>query len=144
MCDPSDNAVVVSQSVLAALLECSTDTVQRAVRDLVAGGWIEVVRIGKGKEAAYVLNDRVAWSKSRKDLVISRFRATVVADHSDQDKTLLSNGPLRRFPTLFPGEQQLPTGPGESPPSQPSIPGLEPDLPAVNATEKRGQRRLIE
>jgi hypothetical protein len=145
MCDPSDNAVVVSQSVLASLLGCSLDTIQRAVRDLVAGGWIEVVRIGKGKEAAYVLNDRVAWSKSRKDLVLSRFRATVVADRADQDQELLGNEQLRRFPALFPGEQQLPSGPGEDPPSQPSIPGLEPELPSLQAQlEKRGQRRLVD
>lgn len=140
MCDPSDNAVVVSQTVLASLLGCSLDTIQRAVKDLVTGNWIEVVRIGKGKEAAYVINDRVAWSKSRKDLVVSRFRATVVADRADQDTIELSNEPLRRFPVLFAGEQQLPTGPGEEPPSQPSIPGLEPDLPSV----KVDQRRLVQ
>lgn len=142
MCDPNDNAVVVSQSVLASLLGCSLDTIQRAVRDLVAGNWIEVVRIGKGKEAAYVLNDRVAWSKSRKDLVVSRFRATVIADRSDQDLGQLSHEPLRRFPSLFPGELQLPTGAGEDPPSQPSFPGLEPDLPSRQALlGKRGQPR---
>lgn len=145
MCDPSDNAVVVSQTVLARLLGCSLDTVQRAVKDLVAGNWIEVVRIGKGKEAAYVLNDRVAWSRKRKDLVLSRFRATVVADQSDQDATELRTEPLRRFPSLFPGELQLPMGPGEDPPSQPSILGMEPDLPSIDLQaelERRGQQRL--
>ena len=44
---------------------------------------------------------------------------------------------------MFAGEQQLPTGPGENPPSQPSLGGLEPDLPSVQADlEKRGQLRL--
>lgn len=143
MCDPNDNAVVVSQTVLASLLGCSLDTVQRAVKDLVAGNWIEVVRIGKGKEAAYVLNDRVAWSRKRKDLVLSRFRATVIADQSDQDATELRHEPLRRFPSLYPGELQLPTGPGDEPPSQPSIPGMEPELPSIQAElEARGQQRL--
>lgn len=146
MCDPSDNAVVVSQTLLAKLLGCSTDTVQRAVKDLVADNWIEVVRLGKGKEAAYVLNDRVAWSRSRKDLAYSRFRAAVIADRDDQDAATLENkAPLRRFPSLALGQEQLPTGPGEDPPSQPALDGLEHDIPSIQANlEKRGQGRLIE
>nr|MDM9092990.1 hypothetical protein [Citrobacter koseri] len=35
--------------------------------------------------------------------------------------------------------------PGEEPPSQPDIPGMEPDLPALTETEeweRRGQQRL--
>lgn len=31
---------------------------------------------------------------------------------------------------LYSGERQLPTGPGLPPPSSPSLPGMEPDLPA--------------
>lgn len=124
-----DNAVVVSQSVLAKLMGVSVDTVNRAVRDLQADGWIEVVRLGKGKEAAYVINDRVAWARARKDLVLSKFRATVIADADDQDSTALE-APLRKFPSLYPGEQQLPSGDGEDPPSQPALEGLEIDLPS--------------
>ena len=45
----------------------------------------------------------------------------------------------------MPGERQLPTGPGEDPPSQPAIDGMEPDLPSLQAElEKRGQQRLLE
>ena len=58
---------------------------------------------------------------------------------------------LRRIPTLYPGEMQLPSGPGDTPPSQPSIPGMEPDLPSLYADqvkrdemEKHGQQRLTE
>jgi DNA-binding transcriptional MocR family regulator len=123
------NAVVIPQSVLAKLMGCSVDTVQRAVRDLVAEKWISVVRLGRGKEAAYVVNDRVAWGQSRDQLRLSVFSAAVVADLDDQDEALLGHGDLRRIPTLYPGERQLPTGPGMPPPSQPSIDGLEPDLP---------------
>lgn len=124
------NAVVIPQAVLAKLMGCSVDTVQRAVRDLVAEKWISVVRLGRGKEAAYVVNDRVAWGQSRDQLRLSVFSAAVVADLDDQDEALLGHGDLRRIPTLYPGERQLPTGPGMPPPSQPSIEGLEPDLPA--------------
>lgn len=124
------NAVVISQALLAKLMGCSVETVKRAVRDLVAEKWISVVRLGKGKEAAYVVNDRVAWSRSRDQLHLSVFSAAVVADFDDQDEALLGHGDLRRIPTLYPGERQLPGGPGEPPPSQPVFDGMELDLPA--------------
>src|SRR5260364_176921 len=50
-------------------------------------------------------------------------------DH--QDATTLQHDDLRRIPSLYPGERQLPTGDGEEPPSQPCIEGMEPDLPAT-------------
>lgn len=151
------NAVVIPQAVLAKLMNRSVDTVQRAVKDLVAERWIQVVRLGRGKEAAYVVNDRVAWGQPRDQLRLSVFSASVVADFDDQDEALLGHGDLRRIPTLYPGEQQLPSGPGEEPPSQPAFPGLEPDLPHIDmetgevldgdmqtrvALEQRGQQRL--
>ena len=147
------NAVVIPQAVLAKLMNRSVDTVQRAVKDLVAGGWIQVVRLGRGKEAAYVVNDRVAWGQPRDQLRLSVFSASVVADFDDQDEALLGHGDLRRIPTPYPGELQLPTGPGEEPPSQPVLDGLEPDLPHIDPDtgeihgyqdelEARGQGRL--
>src|SRR6218665_3974292 len=147
------NAVVIPQTVLAKLMGCSVDTVQRAVRDLVAEQWISMVRLGRGKEAAYVVNDRVAWGERRDKLHLSAFSDTVVADFDDQDEGLLGHGDLRRLPTLYPGELQLPTGPGETPPSQPHLDGMEPDLPAIDPDtgeihnhwqelERRGQQRL--
>ena len=141
------NAVVVSQKTLAKLMGIHERTVRRAVADLVEDRWIAVIRIGSGKEAAYVVNDRVAWGQSRDQLRLSVFSATVVADIEDQDAATLAHADLRRIPTLYPGERQLPTGPGEDPPNQPTIPGLEPDLPALSETEQleqRGQQRLLE
>lgn len=96
---------------------------------------------------AYVVNDRVAWGQPRDQLRLSVFSATVIADFGDQEEALLGHADLRRIPTLYPGELQLPTGPGEDPPNQPPIPGLEPDLPALSETEQleqRGQQRLLE
>lgn len=151
------NAVVISQKTLAKLLGVNERTVRRAVTDLVEEHWIQVVRLGRGKEAAYVVNDRVAWGQPRDQLRLSVFSAAVVADFDDQDEALLGHGELRRIPTLYPGEQQLPSGPGEEPPSQPAFPGLEPDLPHIDmetgevldgdmqtrvALEQRGQQRL--
>lgn len=134
------NALVVSQSVLAARLGVSERTISTAISDLAAGQWIQIVRLGKGKECAYVVNDRVAWDKPRNKLSLSMFSATVVANADDQD--VLDGPPLRRIPVLFPGERQLPNGPGEDPPAQPCLDGLEPDLPSLSAElESRGQQR---
>jgi hypothetical protein len=106
---------------------------------LVEEHWVQVVRIGKGKEAAYVVNDRVAWGQSRDQLRLSTFSATVIADFDDQEPDALEHRDLRRIPTLYPGERQLPSGTGLAPPSQPALDGLEPDLPAVVLDEKGRQ-----
>lgn len=137
------NAVVVSQRTLAKLMGIHERTVRRAVADLVEDHWIAVVRIGSGKEAAYVVNDRVAWGQSRDQLRLSVFSATVVADLDDQDPDAIAHADLRRIPTLYPGERQLPAGAGLEPPAQPSFDGLEPDLPSLQAElEAHGQQRL--
>ena len=142
------NAVVVSQKTLAQITGRSVETVKRALRDLVAERWVSVVKLnGPGTVNAYVVNDRVAWGQPRDQLRLSVFSATVIADFGDQEEALLGHADLRRIPTLYPGELQLPTGPGEDPPNQPPIPGLEPDLPALSETEQleqRGQQRLLE
>jgi DNA-binding transcriptional MocR family regulator len=122
---------VISQKVLAEIMGRSLDTVQRAIRDLAAERWIQVVRIGKGKEAAYVINDQVAWAQTRKNMRLSIFSATVVADMEDQEPLTVEEQKLRRIPVLYAGEQQLPQGPGMPPPSQPFFDGMEPDLPAA-------------
>ena len=145
------NALVISQAVLAKRLGVSTRTVATAISDLAASQWIQVVRLGKGKGCAYVVNDRVAWDKPRGKLNLSLFSAQVVADADDQDE--LEGPDLKRIPVLFPGERQLPTGPGEDPPSQPALEGMETDLPHIDQQtgeihgyrqelERRGQQRL--
>ena len=142
------NAVVVPQKVLAKLMGRSIDTVQRALRDLEAERWIQIVKMnGPGTVAAYVVNDRVAWGQPRDQLCLSVFSATVVADIEDQDTATLDHSDLRKIPTLYPGEMQLPAGPGEDPPSQPTLGGMEPDLPALAESEQweaAGQARLVE
>lgn len=126
----SYNAVVVSQALLAEMMGCSVRTVQTAVSDLVKENWIQVVRLGRGKEAAYVVNDRIAWGQSRKDLKFSTFGANVLAAKADQTPETLAHSDLRRIPTLFAGERQIPHGDGMEPPSQTIFDGMEPDLPA--------------
>lgn len=127
------NAVVISQKTLSKLMGTSLRTTQYAISDLTAEKWVQVVRMnGPGTVSAYIVNDRVAWGQARDKLRLSVFSATVVADIEDQDASTLHHDDLRRIPSLYPIERQLPTGDGEAPPSQPCIEGLEPDLPNLS------------
>lgn len=123
-------AVVASYATLAKITGMSVATVRRAIDDLKADRWIEVVQIGgKGGANAFVINSRVAWAQSRDKLHMATFSARVIADFDEQQH--IDDTPLRRVPVLQRGEFQLPAGPGAEPPAQPSIPGMEPDLPAI-------------
>ena len=129
------NAVVVSQKTLSALMKCSRRTVQRAVDVLVEDRWIEVRQIGEnGTVNAHIINDRVAWSGKRDGIRYSLFSAAViVSDEEQPDRDQIGQQePLRRLPSLFRGEQQLPNGNGLPPPSQPFLDGMEPDLPTLD------------
>ena len=125
------NAVVIPQKTIAKALGVSDRTVRRAVEDLSEGNWVQVVKIGAGRECAYVLNDRVAWADKRDNLRLSRFSAEIIADADDQSEHTLSGPELHRLPDLFSSEVQLPSGNGLPPVSQPFFDGMEPDLPAT-------------
>lgn len=126
------NAVVVSQKILAGVMGCSVDTVRRGLRVLKDEKWIQIVRIGRGREAAYVVNDRVAWGEKRGSMPhLSVFSATVYADSADQDEQTLEGSELLKIPVLYPGEHQSPVGDSGGPPSQGLLEGMEPDLPAI-------------
>lgn len=133
-----NNAVVISQGLMAELAGASRQGVQKALRILEHERWLEIRQIGERATVnAYVLNDRVVWHGPRDGLRYSLFSATVITSSAEQpDRTELDRNnelrPLRRLPTIYPGEQQLPSGPGLPPPSQPSLDGMEPDLPAVD------------
>jgi hypothetical protein len=128
------NAVVISRATLAQMLGCSEATVKRASRDLRADNWIQTVALGgKGGVNAYVINRQVAWQQDRSLMHLAVFDATIIASADEQDPDIQETIDLRPIPTLKPGELQLPMGPGEEPPSQPALEGLEPDLPALQA-----------
>lgn len=132
------NAVVVSQKTLSALMKCSRRTVQRAVDVLVENRWIEVRQIGEnGTVNAHIINDRVAWSGKRDGIRYSLFSAAVIISEEEQpDRDQIGHQePLRRLPSLFRGERQLPNGDGLPPPSQPFFDGMEPDLPATETDD---------
>jgi hypothetical protein len=126
------NAVVASLPNLVKLTGASRNTLIRALTVLREQNWIEVRQIGaSGTTNVYVVNDRVAWSGARDGIRYSLFSAAVlVSDDEQPDREELgAQAPLERVPALYPGEHQLPTGPGLPPPTQPSLTGLEPDLP---------------
>ncbi|MBJ7527136.1 MAG: helix-turn-helix domain-containing protein, partial [Sphingomonadaceae bacterium] len=105
----------------------------RALSILREQGWIEVRQIGPtGTACAYIINDRVAWTGKRDGIRYSLFSAAVlIADDEQPDREELGAQPaLHRLPDIYPNERQLPSGPGLPPPSEPSFPGMEPDLPA--------------
>lgn len=132
------NAVVVSQKTLSDLMKCSRRTIQRAVDVLVSDRWIELRQIGEnGTVNAHIINDRIAWTGKRDGIRYSLFSAAVIVSDIEQpDQEQLGNQEaLRRLPSLFRGENQLPAGDGLPPPSQPFFDGMEPDLPATTQQE---------
>lgn len=132
------NAVVASQKVLASLMGRHINTVKNALRVLKDKNWIEVRQIGdRGTVNAYIVNDRIAWTGPRDGIRYSLFSARVLlSDEEQPDRAILDNQePLRRVPSLFGGERQLPSGEGLPPVSQPFFDGLEPDLPATGRKE---------
>jgi len=132
------NAVVASQKVLANLMGRHINTVKNALRVLKDKNWIEVRQIGdRGTVNAYIVNDRIAWTGPRDGIRYSLFSARVLlSDEEQPDRAILDNQePLRRVPSLFGSERQLPSGDGLPPVSQPFFDGLEPDLPATGRKE---------
>lgn len=128
------NAIVVSQKTLAKMCACSVRTLQYALDVLKERHWVEVRRLGPtGTVNAYVVNDRVAWSGKREGIRYSLFSASVLLSSEEQpDQALLESLPvLEPVPALFADEKQLPTGDGMDPPSEPAIPGMEPNLPST-------------
>ena len=128
------NALVASQANLARAAGCSIATLKRSLALLREQSWIEIKQIGPtGTACAYIVNDRVAWTGKRDGTRYSLFSAAVLLSDDEQpDKDKLdTQAPLARIPSMYPGEGQMPLGPGLPPPSEPSLPGLLPDLPAT-------------
>lgn len=135
------NAVVISQRALSKATGMSLSTVKRGLSVLREGNWVEVRRIGPtGTAAAYILNDRVVWHGRRESIRYSLFSAAVIVDAEEQDdqQELEGQTPLRKLPKLYRGERQLPSGAGMPPPSEPPLPGMESDLPAISLGDDKG------
>jgi len=127
------NAVVASHKVLAKLMGSSASTVKRALKTLENGNWIEIQQIGaSGTVNAYVLNSRVVWTEARDRLRYARLQAEVLLAEDEQPEPIeASKTALHHLPRI--GELQIPSGGGLPPISQPSFPGMEPDLPSTRS-----------
>ena len=108
-------AVVASHATLAALSGMSTSTVKRAIADLKAGNWVQVLQLGgKGGALAFVVNSRVGWATKRNKMHMAVFTAKVLASGQEQEPDYLDGPPLHKLPVLAPGEMQLPMGDGKA------------------------------
>ena len=128
-----NNAIVASVGTIMELTGLSESSVHRALGILKKRRWIRRIRIGKTKSVtAIVINSQVAWVGRTKGKRHSLFHASVLVSESEQTEMdhLTNDEPLYEVPAVYRGEAQLPTGDGLPPPSQPSLTGLEPDLPA--------------
>lgn len=127
------NAFVASNKALTELTGLSLATVKRSLKILQDGKWINILRLGPTNTVrAIIINDQVAWFGPREGLRQSLFSAAILISEEEQDALELAHNAsdLLEIPAIYRGELQLPTGDGLPPPSQPSFPGLEPDLPA--------------
>ena len=92
------NAVVVSQPVLAKMLGRSKRSIIRALNVLIEGRWIEKRQLGSTSAVnAYVLNSRVCWKDARSNRGLAAVTANVWLDQEEQpDADELGNQlPLR-------------------------------------------------
>lgn len=134
----SGNAYIISQSEMALALGVDERTVRRGVSLLREHNWITTANVGGAKSGvkAYIVLSRVAWQGSRDGRRFAEFDARVHVAEAEQDHIDAPDAPpLRHIPSLYPGEQQLPSGEGLPPPSEPALPGLERDLPALHRDE---------
>lgn len=142
----SGGVVVCSRETMAEMLGCSLPTIYRALNVLIDDGWVQRMRVGSAH--ALAVNHQVAWVGPRGDIQHAVFSATVIASRTEQDEKGLNPPPLRSVPILSPGEVGLPVGPGETPPSQPGLGGIDGpafvtgDAAERAALEVRGQMRI--
>lgn len=116
--------VVASRTTLAELMGTSLPTTERALALLMREGWVQRIRIGA--VPALAINARVAWVGPRGQIDHAVFQATVIASRTEQDAMALDPPSMAQVPVVNADELALPEGAGLPPPSQPSLPGLEP------------------
>lgn len=138
----SGGVVVASNKTLQSLLGISESTVKRALRTLIAGHWVQRMRIAGAH--ALAINRAVAWVGPRGDLSHAVFGATVIASREEQDAIALDPGELRQIPMAHPSELVLPHGVEPPPPSQPGLVGVEPAVARTRAVDDAADREALE
>lgn len=87
----ANNALVMTQTLMAKCLKISRVTLKRALDFLCDNGWL--CRIDQDRMAIWVVNPAVVWTSYNKDKSRCRFSATVVLEADDQwnQQQLLKN-----------------------------------------------------
>ncbi|RYF38741.1 MAG: hypothetical protein EOO38_24350 [Cytophagaceae bacterium] len=111
-----NNALAVSQAVIAKKIGVKVLAVNRAIKLLDEHRFIEVVKVGN--LCVYRVNTRVAWQGNRGER-FAHFMADIVAFEGEQGDELLDDlEPLKQVPVLDDGERYLVGNEPVDPPDQ--------------------------
>jgi Fe2+ or Zn2+ uptake regulation protein len=78
------NALIVSQEALSEVLGVSRKTIYTAVKYLVDGKYIQVLKSGTNN--VYCVNADIVWTKRAENLHCARFNASVYLTSNEQDQ----------------------------------------------------------
>ena len=102
------NAVAISASAMAGIMNISPRTVQSAVAALAKARFIQILKIGAAN--AYIINSQVAWQGERGARYAS-FNAEIIIGESDQstsvDELIEEAKLLEKLPVLDVNERAL-------------------------------------
>lgn len=113
-----NNALAVSQSVIAENVGIKRGAVNGAVKLLEDHRFLEVVKVGN--LCVYRVNTRVAWQGNRGER-FAHFNADVIAIEREQTSDLDITEPLKQIPVLNVGERYLMGNEPIDPPDQGEI-----------------------
>ena len=110
------NALVVSQTAIAAGIGAKRESVNRALKYLREHNFIQSVKAGGA--TVYVVNSKVAWQGNRGERYAA-FGADVLAIEAEQEQDLIDDPrPLKSVPKLMEGERLLVGNEPIDPPDQ--------------------------
>ena len=80
----TENKLIISQGTLAEIFECTRQSINQAVKELIQNKLIEILKIGNTN--IYCLNAAVVWSQERTKLHLAKFNAKVIISETEQEK----------------------------------------------------------
>lgn len=110
-----NNALAVSQAIIAKKVGVTITAVNRAIKTLDRHRFIEVVKVGN--LCVYRVNSRVAWQGNRGEKY-AYFSADIIAFEGEQTSSIEDVEPLKQVPVLNDGERYLMGNEPIEPPDQ--------------------------
>lgn len=92
------NALCVSRTALAELMDCTEKTISRAVKYLKDNGWICVLKTGTSN--VYIVNPKVAWTSYDNQKQYCKFQTTVLLSSSENNEYLKNRDASSHFKTI--------------------------------------------